>query len=76
MIFKVFYQNNKDNSPRREQTKALYLDISADDELKGRIIARQLIEEKTKYNVEYIEAISEEHLAYEKDSGAFELTEL
>ncbi|MCU9533099.1 DNA-directed RNA polymerase subunit epsilon [Streptococcus sp. CSL10205-OR2] len=76
MIYKVFYQDSKDNSPRREQTKSLYLDITADNELKGRIIARQLVEEKTNFNVEYIEALSEKHLAYEKETGAFELTEL
>lgn len=76
MIFKIFYQDSKDNSPRREQTKSLYLDITTDSELKGQIIARQLIEEKTKFNVEYIEAISKKHLAYEKETGAFELTEL
>ncbi|MBJ8349982.1 DNA-directed RNA polymerase subunit epsilon [Streptococcus zalophi] len=76
MIYKVFYQDSKDNSPRREQTKSIYLDITADNELKGRIIARQLVEEKTNFNVEYIEALSEKHLAYEKETGAFELTEL
>ncbi|MBJ8326187.1 DNA-directed RNA polymerase subunit epsilon [Streptococcus pacificus] len=76
MIYKVFYQDNKDNNPRREQTKSLYLDITADSELQGRIIARQLVEEKTNFNVEYIEALSEKHLAYEKETGAFELTEL
>ena len=76
MIYKVFYQETKDRSPRREQTRALYLDIEAIDELEGRIKARKLVEEKTPYNIEFIELLSDKHLEYEKESGAFELTEL
>ncbi|MGT2949608.1 DNA-dependent RNA polymerase subunit epsilon [Streptococcus devriesei] len=76
MIYKVFYQETKDRSPRREQTKALYLDIDAKDELEGRIKARQTVEEKTAYNIEFIELLSDRHLEYEKETGAFELTEL
>ena len=47
MIYKVFYQETKERSPRREKTRALYLDIQADSELEGRIQARKLIEENT-----------------------------
>ncbi|MGT2636318.1 DNA-dependent RNA polymerase subunit epsilon [Streptococcus ratti] len=75
MIYKVFYQETKDRSPRREQTKALYLDIDAKDELEGRIKARQIVEEKTAYNIELVELLSDKHLEYEKETGAFELTE-
>ena len=60
MIYKVFYQETKDSSPRREQTKTLYLDIDAQTELDGRIQARQLVDK---------------HLEYEKETGAFQLTE-
>lgn len=45
MIYKVFYQETKERSPRRETTRALYLDIDASSELEGRIAARQLVEE-------------------------------
>ena len=76
MIYKVFYQESKDRSPRREQTKALYLDIDASSELEGRIIARKRIEENTSYNVEFIELLSDKHLEYEKESGVFQITEL
>ncbi|MGT2923829.1 DNA-dependent RNA polymerase subunit epsilon [Streptococcus caviae] len=75
MIYKVFYQETQDRSPRREQTKALYLDVDANDELEGRIKARQIVEEKTAYNIEFIELLSDRHLEYEKETGAFELTE-
>lgn len=46
MIYKVFYQETKDRNPRRENTKTLYIDIEAKDELEGRIKARKLVEEK------------------------------
>ncbi|CTG68747.1 RNA polymerase epsilon subunit [Streptococcus pneumoniae] len=79
MIYKVFYQETKERSPRRETTRALYLDIDASSELEGRITARQLVEEnRPEYNIEYIEYIellSDKLLDYEKETGAFEITE-
>ena len=75
MIYKVFYQETKDSSPRRENTRSLYLDIDASNELEGRIQARKLVEENTSYNIEFIELLSDKHLEYEKESGIFEVTE-
>lgn len=76
MIYKVFYQETKDRSPRRETTRSLYLDIDASSELEGRIIARELVEKKRpEFNVEYIELLSDKLLDYEKETGAFEITE-
>ena len=64
MIYKVFYQETKDRNPRRETTHALYLDIDAPNE-----------RENTPYNIEFITLLSDQHLEYEKESGAFEITE-
>ena len=76
MIYKVFYQETKDRSPRRETTRSLYLDIDASSELAGRIIARELVEKnRPEFNVEYIELLSDKLLDYEKETGAFEITE-
>ena len=76
MISKVFYQETKDRSPRRETTRSLYLDIDASSELEGRIIARELVEKnRPEFNVEYIELLSDKLLDYEKETGAFEITE-
>ncbi|MBF0788067.1 MULTISPECIES: DNA-directed RNA polymerase subunit epsilon [unclassified Streptococcus] len=75
MIYKVFYQETKDSTPRREQTRTLYLDINTKDELEGRIIARKLVEEHTAYNIEFIELLSENHLEYEKTHANFSITE-
>ena len=67
MIYKVFYQETKERSPRRETTRSLYLDIDANSELEGRIAARQLVEEnRPEYNIEYIELLSDKLLDYEK----------
>lgn len=75
MIYKVFYQETKERNPRRETTHALYLDIDAKNELEGRIEARRLVEENASYNIEFITLLSDQHLEYEKESGAFEITE-
>ena len=76
MIYKVFYQETKNRSPRRETTRSLYLDIDANSELEGRIIARELVEKnRPEFNVEYIELLSDKLLDYEKETGAFEITE-
>ena len=75
MSYKVFYQETKDRSPRRENTRSLYLEIEGDNELEGRIKARKLVEENTDYNIEFIELLSDKHLEYEKESGTFQVTE-
>ena len=75
MIYKVFYQESKDQSPRRERTKSLYLEVDAATELEGRIIARQLVEEHTAYNIELIELLSDNHLEYEKSHADCTITE-
>ena len=76
MIYKVFYQETKDRSTRRETTRSLYLDIDASSELEGRIIARELVEKnRPEFNVEYIELLSDKLLDYEKETGSFEITE-
>ena len=76
MNYKDFYQETKERSPRRETTRSLYLDIDASSELEGRIAARQLVEEnRPEYNIEFIELLSDKLLDYEKETGAFEITE-
>ena len=75
MIYKVFYQETKERSPRREQTKSLYLEVDAATELEGRIIARQLVEKHTEYNIELIELLSDNHFEYEKSHADYRVTE-
>lgn len=82
MIYKVFYQKNKYQNPKREQTQTLYLEIGKESfeinspkEREQRIIARQTIEQNTEYNIEYIQPLEGKYLEYEKNSGVFQLTE-
>ena len=75
MIYKVFYQESK-VSPRREQTRSLYMEVEAESELQGRIIARELVEKTyPQFNIEFIELLSEKHLQYEKEHADFSITE-
>ncbi|WP_333565004.1 RNA polymerase epsilon subunit [Streptococcus parasuis] len=75
MIYKVFYQEPK-VSPRREQTRSLYMEVEAESKLQGRIIARELVEKTyPQYNIEFIELLSEKHLQYEKEHADFSITE-
>ncbi|GEK05122.1 DUF1447 family protein [Schleiferilactobacillus harbinensis] len=69
MIYKVLYQPNLTQTPRRESTQTLYLEA---DNL---VAARQLVEKNTPYNVEMIQELTGNHLAYEQKSPDFKLTE-
>lgn len=76
MIFKVFYQEDKNRSPRRETTRTLYLDLDVPSEQEGVIKGRALLAEKTDYLVEFIEALSDEAFNYEKENSQAEITQL
>jgi len=69
LIYKVLYQADKTQSPRREATKSLYL------EAKSAVAARQLVEDNTPYNIEFVQELSGEHLTFEQESEDFKLTE-
>ncbi|MEO1781449.1 DNA-directed RNA polymerase subunit epsilon [Enterococcus diestrammenae] len=69
MIFKIYYQETKIRNPKREQTHSLYLE-AADE-----VVARELVEKNTPYNIEYIQVLEGNHLEYEKENADFKLTE-
>lgn len=75
MLFKVFYQENKNATPRRENTKTMYIDLKVKSADEGVIALRELIGEKTNYRIEYIDALTDDEAAYEKETTEFELTE-
>lgn len=60
MIFKVLYQPDAKQTPRRETTRSLYLE--ADTEVE----ARALVEDNTDYAIEFVEPLRGEHLEYEQ----------
>ena len=65
MIYKVYYQETKERNPKREQTQTLYIEADSD------VIARQLVEENTPYNIEFVQLLDGNHLEYEKENTDF-----
>ena len=68
MIYKVLYQKDQIVNPRRETTKTLFL------EAYNVVAARTMVEDNTPYNIELIQELTGNSLAYEKQSPDFKLT--
>ena len=68
MIYKVYYQEHAERNPKREDTQTLYLEANSIP------AARQIIESSSAYNVEFIEELSEQALAYEQANPNFTTT--
>ncbi|SFB35586.1 DNA-dependent RNA polymerase auxiliary subunit epsilon [Lentibacillus halodurans] len=66
MIFKVLYQELPDEIPVRERTKSLYIEADSERDVRDKLSGRN-------YNIEFIQVLNDAHLAYEKQSGHFEL---
>ncbi|WP_086349783.1 DNA-directed RNA polymerase subunit epsilon [Candidatus Enterococcus clewellii] len=69
MIYKVYYQETKTRNPKREDTQSIYVEGDSD------VAVRQLVEENTPYNIEYVQLLDGNHLAYEQEHADFKLTE-
>ena len=69
MIYKVYYQEDMQRNPKREDTHSLYLEADTAVE------ARAQVEAHTDHNIEFIEAIEGNTLAYEQENPNFKLTE-
>ena len=69
MIFKVYYQENKEQVPVRERTKSLYIEAESKTEVYEKL-------EKTPYLIEYIQPLTEVDLQFEKQSEDFKLAEI
>ncbi|HCN75098.1 RNA polymerase epsilon subunit [Pseudolactococcus plantarum] len=74
MLFKVFYQETKKRSPKRETTHSLYLELPVSDVREGVIQAREIMRDNTEYHVEFIDAISDEQAEYEREAEHFNIT--
>ncbi|GAQ18777.1 hypothetical protein OPHB3_2733 [Oceanobacillus picturae] len=66
LIYKVLYQELKDEIPVRERTKCAYVEADSVREV------RSSLNEK-KFNIEYIHVLDEAHLEYEKQSETFKV---
>ena len=68
MIYKVLYQKDQIVNPRRETTKTLFFFFF------NVVAARTMVEDNTPYNIELIQELTGNSLAYEKQSPDFKLT--
>ncbi|QCR31648.1 DNA-dependent RNA polymerase subunit epsilon [Lysinibacillus sp. SGAir0095] len=66
MIYKVYYQENAQEVPVRENTKSLYLEAASEREVRSYLKDRN-------YNIEYIQLLEGNYLEYEKNSPNFNL---
>ena len=60
MIYKVYYQETKSET-QKETQKSLYMEADSD------VIVRQLVEENTPYNIEYVQLLDENILLTSKN---------
>lgn len=69
MIYKVLYQKSKIVSPRRETTKTMYIESD------NIVEARTMVEDNTPYNIELIQELTGNSLAYEKQDPEFKISD-
>lgn len=66
MIFKVYYQENRNEVPVRENTKSLYVEASSEREVRYHLKDRN-------YNIELVQLLEGSHLEYEQASQNYEV---
>ncbi|MGL4521628.1 MAG: DNA-dependent RNA polymerase subunit epsilon [Bacilli bacterium] len=64
MIFKVFFQEVRTEVPVREKTQTLYMTANTEAEVRNFLNDRN-------YNIEFVQQLSEAHLAYEQENPDF-----
>lgn len=66
MIYKVYYQENMNEIPVRENTKSLYVEASSEREV------REYLKDRN-YNIELVQLLEGAYLEYEQNSPNFHL---
>lgn len=66
MIFKVLYQSVIEDAPVRERTQVLYVEADSIKDARKKLQDREI-------NIEFIQALDDAHLAYERKSEDFEV---
>ncbi|MFJ8457955.1 DNA-dependent RNA polymerase subunit epsilon [Lysinibacillus xylanilyticus] len=69
MIYKVYYQEDANEIPVRENTKCLYLEAASEREVREKLKDRN-------YNIEFIQLLEGNYLTYEQASPNFILEEI
>lgn len=69
LIYKVLFQPDKSQTPRRETTQTIYLEANS------KIEALKNVEDNTNYNIELVQELDGDFLDYEKKNPDFKITE-
>lgn len=69
MIFKVYFQESKNEVPVREKTQTVYVEAETEREVRLKLA-------KFDYNIELITAVEGKYLEFEKQSPDFHVLEL
>ncbi|KON89269.1 hypothetical protein AF332_22285 [Sporosarcina globispora] len=69
MIYKVYYQDSKTEVPVREKTKTIFVEGESERDVRKKLADRN-------YNIEFVTAVQEEFLEYEKQSEDFKVLEI
>jgi len=68
MIFKVYYQDSKNEIPVREKTKSMYMEADNERAVRKLLKGQQI-------NIEFVQLLEGSYLDYEKQSEHFKLQE-
>jgi DNA-dependent RNA polymerase auxiliary subunit epsilon len=69
MIYKVYYQDNMQQVPVRENTKCMYIEADSERSVRKKLSGRE-------YNIEFIQLLEGQHLEHEQASPYFELEQV
>lgn len=69
MVFKVLFQESLLEAPIRERTRSIYVEAESIREVRLKLVERNL-------NIELVQPLDAEHLAYEQASESFELEQI
>jgi DNA-dependent RNA polymerase auxiliary subunit epsilon len=69
MIFKVYFQESNKQVPVREKTKTVYVEADTVREVRRKLADRP-------YNIEFITAVDDAFLEYEKQNEDFKVLEI
>ncbi|ASF39251.1 DNA-dependent RNA polymerase subunit epsilon [Halobacillus halophilus] len=69
MIYKVLYQELAKEVPVRERTQAMYVEAETERRVREKLANKG-------FNIEYIQVLNEDHLAYEQQSEDYQVENL
>ncbi|WP_453997251.1 DNA-dependent RNA polymerase subunit epsilon [Bacillus nitroreducens] len=69
MIFKIYYQDDANEVPVRENTRTMYVEAESQVEVRKKLMERKI-------NIEYIQKVEGPYLEYEKLDEDYKVLEI